>query len=99
MVGRFSSERAAEIKEARELAAELEAVQEGEQSWGMASGKRASRSAVKKSLKEPSEDEDEDEEEGEGRKSRSASAVAESKAKKLRDELAFLGNDSESDSD
>lgn len=34
MTGRYSQEKAREIKEARELAADIEAVQEGEQRWG-----------------------------------------------------------------
>lgn len=38
MTGRFSNEKAAQIKEARELAADIEAVQEGNERWGKASG-------------------------------------------------------------
>ena len=34
MTGRYSQEKANQIKEARELAADIEAVQEGEQRWG-----------------------------------------------------------------
>lgn len=34
MTGRFSNEKAAQIKEARELAADIEAVQEGNERWG-----------------------------------------------------------------
>jgi hypothetical protein len=34
MTGRYSQEKATQIKEARELAADIEAVQEGEQRWG-----------------------------------------------------------------
>lgn len=34
MTGRFSQEKASQIKEARELAADIEAVKEGEQRWG-----------------------------------------------------------------
>ncbi|KAK5081315.1 hypothetical protein LTR05_008109 [Lithohypha guttulata] len=37
MTGRFSNEKAAQIKEARELAADIEAVQEGNERWGKAS--------------------------------------------------------------
>lgn len=38
MTGRYSNEKAAQIKEARELAADIEAVQEGNERWGKASG-------------------------------------------------------------
>ncbi len=34
MTGRYSQEKASQIKEARELAADIEAVQEGEERWG-----------------------------------------------------------------
>ena len=34
MTGRYSQEKATEIKEAREMAADIEAIQEGEQRWG-----------------------------------------------------------------
>lgn len=49
MTGRFSLEKANSIKEQRELAADLEAVQEGNKTWGMASGseKEESDSASK----------------------------------------------------
>ena len=35
MTGRFSQEKANQIKEARELAADIEAVKEGNERWGM----------------------------------------------------------------
>ena len=38
MTGRYSNEKAAQLKEARELAADIEAVQEGNERWGKASG-------------------------------------------------------------
>jgi len=38
MTGRYSNEKAAQIKEARELAADIEAVQEGNERWGKAEG-------------------------------------------------------------
>jgi hypothetical protein len=59
MKGRFSESRAREIKELRELQADLEAVMEGEKSWGV-SGRPARRRAAK-GFKEPSDDEDSDE--------------------------------------
>ncbi len=64
MDGRFSESRAREIKERRELLADLEAVQEMDRNWGLhGSSGRPSRSLQhKKSLKEPSSDEEEEEE-------------------------------------
>ena len=38
MTGRYSNEKAAQIKEARELAADIEAVKEGNERWGKGSG-------------------------------------------------------------
>lgn len=38
MTGRYSTEKAAQIKEARELAADIEAVQEGNERWGKGEG-------------------------------------------------------------
>ena len=38
MTGRFSKEKATQIREARELQADLEAVQEGAKHWGKESG-------------------------------------------------------------
>lgn len=66
MVGRFSESRAKEIKEMRELQADLEAVQEGDQSWGLTSGRRSRGAAVKKSMKLPSDSDDDEDEEDEG---------------------------------
>jgi len=41
MSGRYSNEKAAQIKEARELAADIEAVQEGNERWGKNSDEEA----------------------------------------------------------
>lgn len=104
MVGRFSEQRAREIKELRELQADLEAVKEGDSKWGLESGRR--RGGQRKSLRELS-DSDEDKEEdggaslvGEGKqtRSRSASEKPEKKLARAKQELAFLG-DEESDSE
>ena len=53
MSGRYSKEKAASIREARELAADLEAVQEGAKLWGKdngadapVEGRRAARTAM-----------------------------------------------------
>jgi hypothetical protein len=106
MTGRFSEQRAREIKELRELQADLEAVQEGDSKWGLQSGRRAR--AQRKSVKEIS-DEDEngdDNDDGDGfnetdRKKNpkvKSAEKAEDKAARAKQELAFLG-DEESDSD
>ncbi|KAK4446261.1 hypothetical protein QBC34DRAFT_411810 [Podospora aff. communis PSN243] len=107
MKGRFSESRAREIKELRELQADLEAVMEGEKSWGV-SGRPARRRAAK-GFKEPSDDEDSDE--GPRKKADNASSgsggsddESESDVQpkvhggaKRRADLAFLGDESESD--
>ncbi|KAL8289599.1 hypothetical protein RB597_001295 [Gaeumannomyces tritici] len=116
MDGRFSEAKAREIKEMRELAADLEAVQEMNKSWGV--GGRASRSRAaaagsssKKSIAESSGDEDggddddnnDDEKpkkERNGSDDESGSDVktfAKSRRDKRHADLAFLGDESESD--
>jgi len=93
MTGRFSDQRAKEIKEMRELQADLDAVKEGESHWGTGSGTRRAK-APRRSLKENvGSDEESDEEE----EQRSASEKPEEKAKAAKAELAFLGSESESD--
>ncbi|TLS23212.1 uncharacterized protein PpBr36_06462 [Pyricularia pennisetigena] len=72
MDGRFSEAKAREIKEMRELAADLEAVQEMDKAWGVggrASRSRAAASKTKKKLAEDSEDDDGDGEDRTGGKS------------------------------
>lgn len=93
MTGRFSDQRAKEIKEMRELQADLDAVKEGESHWGMGSGTRRAK-VQRKSLKESVESDEESNEEGE---QRSASEKPEEKARAAKAELAFLGSESESD--
>jgi hypothetical protein len=86
--GRFSEAKAREIREARELAADLAAVQEMESYWG-ADSKRPSRGRATKSMKEES-DADEDEEE----------VIPVSKGKrsnKYNADLAFLDDESDSE--
>ncbi|GAB1317915.1 hypothetical protein MFIFM68171_08125 [Madurella fahalii] len=68
MTGRFSEAKAREIKEMRELQADLQDVMQGEKSWGVEStaGRGTRRKAAaavmqKKSMKEESGDEDEEE--------------------------------------
>ncbi|KAI1483608.1 hypothetical protein F4774DRAFT_99537 [Daldinia eschscholtzii] len=94
--GRFSEAKAKEIKEKRELMADLEAVTEMNRNWGTGTGGRASRSKVtKKALKEESEDEDDvKDEEDEGGKEE---VKGNPRVSKRMADLAFLGSDSESD--
>jgi hypothetical protein len=98
MVGRFSEARAREIKEIRELQADLEAVKEGEKSWGLESGTRASRGLVKKNLRESTvEDDDEEGENGkggtDGDENRSLSDQPRARKPRARADLAFLGDE------
>lgn len=102
MTGRFSEARAKEIKEQRELMADLEAVTDMNALWGSAgAGGRASRSkAPKKSLREASDDEDgesDDDNEDKGGDDDDDEAKANSRVSKRMADLAFLGDDSESD--
>ncbi|KAE9369380.1 hypothetical protein N431DRAFT_413262 [Stipitochalara longipes BDJ] len=103
MSGRFSEARAREIKEMRELQADLEAVKEGEKSWGLGGGRRASRAAVKaKSFRESSgsgEDEggDRDGVVVKGVKEESEDEQPVPRRPRARADLAFLDDDDESD--
>ncbi|KAK3689407.1 hypothetical protein B0T22DRAFT_171580 [Podospora appendiculata] len=112
MVGRFSESKAKEIKEKRELLADLDAVKEGEKSWGLGAT-RPSRRRVVKPLKELSDDEDDDEDQvAEGATKAKTNAgrddgdsndedthvkVRGSGAIRARQGLAFLDDESESD--
>lgn len=110
MDGRFSEAKAREIKEMRELAADLEAVQEMDKAWGVggrASRSRAAASNTKKKLAEDSEDNDGDGEDGAGKKSDAGSDNEDDEnvktfskgrgSAKYHSDLAFLGDESESD--
>ncbi|KAH7029006.1 uncharacterized protein B0I36DRAFT_324843 [Microdochium trichocladiopsis] len=102
MTGRFSEARAKEIKEQRELMADLEAVTDMNALWGdSATGGRASRSrANRKSLKEASDDDDDDNDDDNeaGDDGDDAEATkANSRVSKRMADLAFLGDESESD--
>lgn len=102
MDGRFSESKAREIKESRELLAEVEAAQDMDSLWGTSG--RASRSRGKaKSMKVESESEDElGKEDG-----KESSAMEEgdddgvettvAARRRARADLAFLGDDSDSD--
>jgi hypothetical protein len=98
MAGRFSEARAREIKEIRELQADLEAVKEGEKSWGLESGRRASRGLVKKNLRESTVEDDDEEGENDkggtdGDESRSLSDQPRARKPRARADLAFLGDE------
>ncbi|KAG6357666.1 hypothetical protein INS49_013545 [Diaporthe citri] len=112
MDGRFSEAKAREIKERRELAAELEAVNEMNDLWGVG-GRRGRRAAAPKGkLAEDSEDDEEgggggdkDGQEkgvrgkgGDGEEDEDSDAPkASSRRRKVRPELAFLGDDDSDD--
>ncbi|KAF7924271.1 uncharacterized protein EAE98_007322 [Botrytis deweyae] len=110
MTGRFSEGRAREIKEMRELQADLEAVKEGEKAWGMGRSSRRSGSGVKEDKKksEISDDDDDDD------KSKSGSTKNDDEESedddddedmevsvraRRKNDLAFLGSEESSDDD
>lgn len=96
MDGRFSEAKAREIKEMRELQADVEAAQEMDRLWGTSSGGRASRSkssATKQEIKADSGEDNEDE--GDDDEEEPTSFVA--RRRKAHADLAFLGDDSDSD--
>jgi hypothetical protein len=106
MDGRFSEAKAREIKEMRELAAEVEATQEMNELWGMGTGGRASRSKARgiqvdgagdsdeeaKPGKDSGDVEDEDDDDD---KDEAVSFAA--RRRRAQADLAFLGDDSDSD--
>ncbi|OHF01230.1 transcriptional regulator [Colletotrichum orchidophilum] len=99
MDGRFSEAKAKEIKERRELEADLEAVQEMNASWG-AEG-RSSRSKArgqpppKKAMKDDdSEDENDKEDDGDDDEEQESHIPSRARGK-ARADLAFLGDDDE----
>ena len=101
MDGRFSEAKAREIKERRELEADLEAVTEMDTYWGVSGSGRPARNRGKKSMKEDSSDgegkvaqkeegsDDDNEDDGKAFIARSRGST--------RADLAFLGDESESD--
>ncbi|KAK4073925.1 hypothetical protein Trihar35433_3399 [Trichoderma harzianum] len=93
MDGRFSESKAREIKEMRELQADVEAAQEMDRLWGTSSGGRASRSKAKTTAPEAkveSAEETGDEEDDEP-----TSFAA--RRRRAHADLAFLGDESDSD--
>ncbi|KAI1385559.1 uncharacterized protein F4822DRAFT_413432 [Hypoxylon trugodes] len=98
---RFSEAKAKEIKEKRELMADLEAVTEMNRNWGTGAGRgRASRSqSTKKPSKEIEDEEDDvmDDVDDNGDEEEEEEVKANPRVSKRMADLAFLGSDSESD--
>ncbi|KAM6518408.1 hypothetical protein FSOLCH5_007175 [Fusarium solani] len=92
MEGRFSEAKAREIKERRELMAEAEAAQEMNALWGVASRGRASRSKSKQAKVIESEGSDAGGDDAEEEEDTYAA-----RRKRVRADLAFLGDDSDSE--
>ncbi|PHH62879.1 hypothetical protein CDD81_6597 [Ophiocordyceps australis] len=104
MDGRFSEARAREIKESRELMAEAEAAQEMNRLWGMGGRSRANRSKSKSTkLENGSEDEGEADGTDGNVQARDDSDESDqdnsfaARSRRARADLAFLGDDSDSD--
>ncbi|KAJ4136246.1 hypothetical protein NW768_003855 [Fusarium equiseti] len=98
MDGRFSEAKAREIKERRELLAEVESAQAMSSLWGVETSGRASRSKSKKIVESDGSDaenndnnDNDDDDDDEGGSSYAA------RRKRARADLAFLGDDSESE--
>ncbi|THV49784.1 hypothetical protein BGAL_0179g00090 [Botrytis galanthina] len=111
MTGRFSEGRAREIKEMRELQADLEAVKEGEKAWGMGRSSRRSGSGVKEDKKksEISDDDDDDDDKSKSGSTKNDDEEGEdddddedmevSVRARRKNDLAFLGSEESSDDD
>ncbi|KAM0240492.1 hypothetical protein ACHAPO_002392 [Fusarium lateritium] len=94
MDGRFSESKAREIKERRELLAEVESAQEMSSLWGVEGRGRASRSKSKKIIESDASDaENNDGNDDDDDEDNSYAA----RRKRVRADLAFLGDDDESD--
>ncbi|KAF6828574.1 transcriptional regulator [Colletotrichum plurivorum] len=95
MDGRFSEAKAREIKERRELQADLEAVQEMDANWG-ASGRSSRSKARGQPPAKPAREDIADEDDGGDDDDEDEEAVVSSRARgKARADLAFLGDDDE----
>ncbi|KAF1737367.1 hypothetical protein CRV24_002983 [Beauveria bassiana] len=113
MEGRFSEAKAREIKETRELLADAEAAQEMNRLWGMDSGRRKNRSksrGIKATESDDSDtendtghhdggkDDDEDEKQnGNGEEEDDEDVGFAARRRRAHADLAFLGDDSDSD--
>ncbi|TGO20576.1 hypothetical protein BPAE_0284g00030 [Botrytis paeoniae] len=111
MTGRFSEGRAREIKEMRELQADLEAVKEGEKAWGMGRSSRRSGSGVKEDKKKSESSDDDDDDDGKSKTGSTKNDDEESEdddddedmevsvRARRKNDLAFLGSEESSDDD
>jgi len=112
MTGRFSEAKAREIKERRELLADLESAQEMNKLWGSSRGARSSRAKAKSMREDKDSDAEEqgkshdeksgadEEDAGEEEEEEEEEAEEQSFAARKRRaqaDLAFLGDDSDSD--
>ncbi|KGQ10874.1 hypothetical protein BBAD15_g3775 [Beauveria bassiana D1-5] len=113
MEGRFSEAKAREIKETRELLADAEAAQEMNRLWGMDSGRRKNRSKSRGTKATESDgsdtdndtghhdggkDDDEDEKQnGNGEEEDDEDVGFAARRRRAHADLAFLGDDSDSD--
>ncbi|TFB06552.1 hypothetical protein CCMA1212_000123 [Trichoderma ghanense] len=95
MDGRFSEAKAREIKEMRELQADVEAAQEMDRLWGTSSGGRASRSSTKTATKQAKPESGEDNDDDDNEEDEPTSFAA--RRRKAHADLAFLGDESDSD--
>ncbi|KAL6804209.1 hypothetical protein J3E68DRAFT_423111 [Trichoderma sp. SZMC 28012] len=93
MDGRFSESKAREIKEMRELQADVEAAQEMDRLWGTSSGGRASRSKAKTTAQEAKVESAEETGDEEADEPTSFAA----RRRRAHADLAFLGDESDSD--
>ncbi|KAL6870490.1 hypothetical protein J3F83DRAFT_683406 [Trichoderma novae-zelandiae] len=98
MDGRFSEAKAREIKEMRELQADVEAAQEMDRLWGTSSGGRPSRSNAKSATKEakPEIGEDNNNDDDDDNEDDEPNSFA-ARRRKAHADLAFLGDESDSD--
>ncbi|KAL6893198.1 hypothetical protein HDV57DRAFT_226099 [Trichoderma longibrachiatum] len=95
MDGRFSEAKAREIREMRELQADVEAAQEMDRLWGTSSGGRASRSNTKTGTKPAKPESGEDNGDDDDEEDEPTSFAA--RRRKAHADLAFLGDESDSD--
>ncbi|KAK6596976.1 hypothetical protein H4I96_09628 [Botrytis cinerea] len=111
MTGRFSEGRAREIKEMRELQADLEAVKEGEKAWGMDRSSRRSGNGVKEVKKKSEGSGDDGVDDDDDDKSKNGSTKDDEESEdddedmevsvraRRKNDLAFLGSEESSDDD
>ncbi|KAF5668189.1 transcription factor [Fusarium heterosporum] len=98
MDGRFSEAKAREIKERRELLAEVESAQEMSALWGVAGRGRASRSKSKNAKIVESDGSDVENKDGDGNDDEDdEEETYAARRKRARADLAFLGDDSDSE--